>query len=141
MTESEQWGTALVTGRSLFTWPLAALIVLGCSEPVPDLSGDWQIASSLGEIAIGVRCTLLQAGTQLSGSCTPELENPETSELTGIVAADAAEWRYDVFFNGSPCQVGFSAERISPLAMSGTLSLSGTPTRFTATRIPPTIQD
>ena len=110
--------------------------LVGCiSSSAVDLSGDWVISSSVGgEIPITVYCTLVQTGQALSGDCTPEMENPEPSDLTGTVSGSSAEWGYDVFFNGNPGTVHFAADAISASAMSGTLNLSGTPAMFTALR-------
>jgi hypothetical protein len=99
-----------------------------------DITGAWKIEASLGETPIGVNCRLVQTDNELSGTCTPVMENPETSELTGTIEGSKAEWSYDVVFNGNPGHIAFAAEIESDAKMSGTLMLSGTPTTFTATK-------
>ena len=125
----------------------AALLVLaGCLSAaeesagnvaaLPDIGGNWRISSRVGADgpAITVHCTLIQDGSRLSGSCTPEMENPEASELSGNLAAGTASWGYDVVFNGNPGRVDFVATALAADAMSGTLSLSGTEAPFTAAK-------
>lgn len=104
------------------------------AEP-PDLSGNWQIQSSVGgEIPITVNCTLIQEGADLSGTCTPVMENPQPSELAGTVEGNTASWGYDVVFNGNPGRVDFMADELSGTTMKGTLSLSGTEAPFEAVK-------
>lgn len=97
-----------------------------------DISGDWEIKSSIGDNSITVYCTLVQSDSVLSGYCTPEIENAEPSELNGNVDEASARWDYDVVFNGNPGHVEFVADTLSDSTMSGTLSLSGNPSPFTA---------
>lgn len=97
-----------------------------------DLNGDWIIEGRLGEAPIVVNCTLIHSGDQLTGTCTPVMENPESSELTGRADESTASWEYDVVFNGNPGHVAFDAEIESDSRMKGTLDLSGMPVEFTA---------
>jgi hypothetical protein len=112
----------------------AAVAFLPSAAFGADLTGEWKISSSIGETPITVYCTLVQTGNELSGSCTPEMANAEPADLVGSVDETSAEWSYDVVFNGNPGHVAFSAETVSDEQMSGDLSLSGTPTKFTATK-------
>lgn len=107
------------------------------SAPVDDVTGDWHVTSSLGETPIQVNCQLMQSGTGLTGSCTPVMDNPETSALTGTTDGQQIEWSYDVVFNGNPGHVAFAGQIESGSVITGTLSLSGTPIQFTATRQAP----
>jgi hypothetical protein len=98
-----------------------------------DLSGQWEIQSSVGgDIPITVRCILEQHDTELSGTCTPEMEDAEASELVGTVDGNTAVWGYDVVFNEQPGTVEFRAETITTTGMLGVLSLSGTRSSFAA---------
>ena len=101
---------------------------------LPDISGAWRISSSVGADGprITVHCTLGQDRSRLSGTCTPEMENPEASELTGSLTTSTARWGYDVVFNGNPGRVDFVASSVAAGALSGTLSLSGAQAPFTA---------
>lgn len=103
-------------------------------SPVSDVTGDWHIASSLGDTPIEVNCQLVQSGADLTGTCTPVMENPETSQLAGTTDGQQIEWSYNVVFNGNPGHVAFDGEMKSDSLISGTLNLSGTPTEFSATR-------
>jgi hypothetical protein len=105
------------------------------AEALPDIAGDWVIASSVGGATpITVYCTLEQNGSLLSGSCTPEMENAEPSALNGSVAQHEATWGYGVVFNGAAGTVDFRATTLQPDLLEGTLSLSGTEAPFTAQR-------
>lgn len=102
---------------------------------LPAISGDWIISSSVGgQTPITVYCSLQQNGSVLSGSCTPEMANPEPSELRGILGLARATWGYDVVFNGNPGRVDFTATTVSADELAGTLSLSGAVAPFTAAR-------
>lgn len=102
---------------------------------LPDISGDWVIASSVGGgTAITVYCTLEQDGAVLGGSCTPEMVNAEASPLSGSIGLRLAVWGYDVVFNGNPGRVDFRATRLESDVLEGTLSLSGTVAPFVASR-------
>lgn len=103
---------------------------------LPDIGGAWKISSRVGSDgpAITVHCTLEQERSRLSGSCTPEMANPEASALTGSLTTSTARWGYDVVFNGNPGRVDFVATELSANRLAGTLSLSGTQAPFTAER-------
>lgn len=118
----------------LKTLPLLATMATAVSaQNTPDLSGDWEIKSSVGgQTPITVNCTLIQNGNMLGGSCTPVMANPEPSELTGKLADGGASWGYGVVFNGNPGRVDFVADKVSASEISGTLSLSGTEAPFVA---------
>jgi hypothetical protein len=112
---------------------LAAVLVTGPGFAA-DVSGDWHIEASLGETPIAVNCRLIQSGDQLTGTCTPVMADPETSELSGTIDDSAIRWAYDVVFNGNPGHVAFDGTVDSDVSLSGTLNLSGTPVEFTATK-------
>jgi hypothetical protein len=104
------------------------------AEPA-DISGDWEIHSSVGGATpITVNCTLVQDGTALGGTCTPVMENAQPSELDGETSGSTAVWGYDVVFNGNPGRVDFTADSVSDQKLAGTLSLSGTEAPFEAVR-------
>jgi uncharacterized protein (TIGR02246 family) len=102
---------------------------------VPDIAGKWLIHSSVGgRTPISVHCELVQTKSVLSGSCTPEMANPEPSALNGNVTSSTARWGYGVVFNGNAGHVDFVATALSATALEGKLSLSGTVASFTAER-------
>ncbi len=103
--------------------------------PLPKLSGDWVISSSVGgKTPITVYCTLVQQRSNLTGTCTPEMAKPTPSALTGDVSAWRARWGYNVVFNGKPGRVDFTASKMTETTLEGSLSLSGTVAPFTATK-------
>lgn len=103
---------------------------------LPDISGAWRISSRVGTDgpAVTVHCTLVQEGSRLGGSCTPEMANPEPSDLSGSLTTSTARWGYDVVFNGNPGRVDFVATELAVDNLAGTLSLSGTVAPFSAVR-------
>lgn len=117
--------------RSTF---LAMTLMVGTAYAA-DLNGDWKIEARLGETPIVVNCTLIQSGARLTGTCTPVMDNAETSELTGSVEVSMASWEYDVVFNGNPGHVGFAAAVESDLKMAGILDLSGMLVKFVAAKV------
>ena len=110
-------------------------VVVMAADARPDLTGNWEIHSSVGgRIPITVNCALVQEGATLSGTCTPVMENPEPAALTGSVSVDNAQWGYEVVFNGNPGTVAFQADVVTADGMLGTLNLSGTEAPFAAIR-------
>ncbi len=101
---------------------------------LPDIAGAWLIHSRVGTDGpeISVHCTLVQDRSSLSGTCTPEMANPEASELKGSLTTSTARWGYDVVFNGNAGRVDFVATSLASDALAGTLSLSGAQAPFTA---------
>lgn len=129
--------TAIVV-RSAFLGTVllsACACIAAAAQALPDIAGDWVIASSVGGgTPITVYCTLEQNGAVLSGSCTPEMENAEASALSGKVEPELATWGYGVVFNGAAGTVDFRATTLQADLLEGTLSLSGTEAPFTAQR-------
>jgi hypothetical protein len=116
---------------------LSVLAFLLCCSALAatDIDGDWEIHSSVGGATpITVNCTLQQQDNILTGTCTPVMENPQPSELTGSITGDTAVWGYDVIFNGNAGRVDFMADTVTATEISGTLSLSGTAAPFTAVK-------
>ena len=112
----------------------AAAALLPATAFAADFSGDWTINFSVNNNPATVNCTIAQSGNTLSGHCLPKMPNAQPSDLKGMVDGSTARWSYDVVFNGNPGHVGYEAKMTSPTAMSGTLSLAGTPTKFTGTK-------
>src|SRR5690606_12356162 len=91
---------------------------------LPDIAGDWVIASSVGGgTPVTVYCTLEQDAAVLGGSCTPEMANAEASALRGSVGLKLAVWGYDVVFNGNPGRVDFRATTLAADQLEDSLSL------------------
>ena len=118
---------------------LSGLVILismqGQAAETVNLSGDWEIHSSVGGATpITVNCSLKHVDAVLSGSCTPVMDNAQPSQLDGHTDGTTGQWGYDVVFNANPGRVDFSADSLSQDLMTGTLSLSGTEAPFEAQR-------
>jgi hypothetical protein len=109
----------------------AASLACACTSGA-EFTGLWQIQSSVGTTPVTISCNLIQTGNSLAGSCQPQVEGIGATELTGAVDGSNAEWGYDVVFNGNPGRVDYRAVLSADGTMQGTMSLSGTPTAFTA---------
>lgn len=110
----------------------AVLLITPGLAAAEDLSGEWDITSTAGNTPIHIHCTLLQTGQVLSGSCAPRAES-RGPLFTGTVQGNHASWGYDVTYQGQPSRVAFDAELPTDRTMTGTLTLSGKPSAFTAT--------
>ena len=113
---------------------MAAAILLPGAANAADLTGAWKVDSSVGATPISINCHLVQTGAALSGDCAPATGNAGPTALTGTVDGAKAAWGYDVTYNGKPAHVGYEADIKSDAAMTGTLSLSGRPSPFTAAK-------
>jgi hypothetical protein len=98
-----------------------------------DFSGDWNIRSSVGDNPVSIRCTIVQRGEVLTGSCQPQ--NFDPSAVTGTVSGSAATWGYEVVFNGTTNRVVYEASLGADGTLNGTLHLGAMPTAFTASRL------
>ena len=128
--------STLILRRKLAVLVLVApLGAAAQTAEVPDLSGNWEIHSSVGgKTPITVNCSLEQTGMTLSGTCTPVMDNAKPSELSGSLDGAAPGWGYSVVFNGNPGTVQFRIGAVEENSITGILSLSGTEAPFTATR-------
>jgi hypothetical protein len=99
-----------------------------------EFTGLWKIQANVGTTPVMINCNLIQTGGTLAGSCQPQVESIGATELTGVVSGSDAEWGYDVVFNGNPGRVDYRAAISADGTMQGTMSLSGTPTAFTAVK-------
>ena len=98
-------------------------------EPLPDLAGSWKIVSQL----VGPVCQIVQAGGDLSGSCT----GPQaTGDLTGTVAGQVARWQWKrvANANGAINLLNFSGTISADGMINGFAQLNGRTAAFTATR-------
>jgi hypothetical protein len=110
---------------------LAFLAVPGAAFAA-DLSGTWNIVATIGGNPAEIRCTIVQRGDALTGTCKPAQFDP--SALTGTASGTGAKWSYDVVFNGNPSHVEYEGVLGADGKLSGTLHLGPTPVAFTATR-------
>ena len=118
-------------------FPILILLVLALAPAAAhatDVSGLWELSTSINKTPVVIHCSLLQVGVDLSGWCKPESAGIDPSAFTGRLDGDTATWGYDVTFRGSRNHVAYSATLTSPLALTGTLTGTGAPAAFTAAR-------
>jgi hypothetical protein len=97
-----------------------------------DFSGTWRIDNVFNGASAIITCTLIQAGSALSGSCRPEIPGIAASALSGTVADLNAKWGYDVVFNGSAARVDYMVELAADGTLKGNVLRNGTPSPITA---------
>ena len=113
---------------------IAAALALPGAALSADITGAWKVDSSVGTTPISINCNLVQTGGMLTGDCAPATGTAGPTALAGAVEGATAQWGYDVTFRGQPAHVGYVADIKSDSAMTGTLTLSGKPSPFTATK-------
>ena len=69
------------------------------------LSGKWSVHSSIAGNDSDSDCTFVQAGTDLTGTCSA---SGSEAKLTGKVDGPKISWQYDFQYNGSPLTMKFS---------------------------------
>jgi hypothetical protein len=115
---------------------LAATFILGFASSAfasaPNLTGTWQVHTSIGGNDQEQTCTLTQKDADLSGDCKSE---QGTVKITGTVDEKGVSWKYDSEYNGTALTVTFQgkldADKISGEANVDPFGVSG---EFTATR-------
>lgn len=113
---------------------LAALAGLPAAAQATDISGLWQVSTSIHQAPVVMDCSVLQVGVQLSGWCEPQSPDAVPIALTGQLDETRASWGYDATDQGRSVHYGYSGTLTDPLAMSGQLSVGGTLAPFTAMR-------
>ncbi len=99
-----------------------------------DISGLWELSTTINQTPVVIHCSVLQVGVALTGWCKPETGGINPSPLTGRLELKTATWGYDVTFNGRVNHVAYSATLTSAATMDGTLLGTGAPASFTAVR-------
>ena len=69
------------------------------------LTGKWSVHSSIAGNDSDADCTFVQAGTDLTGTCTA---SGSDSKVTGKVDGAKVSWQYDIQYNGSPLTMKFT---------------------------------
>ncbi len=113
---------------------LPILALAPATAHATDVTGLWELSTSINKTAVVIHCSVLQIGLDLSGWCKPESPGIDPSAFTGSLDGETVTWGYDVTFRGSRNHVAYSATLSSASAMSGTLTGTGAPAAFTATR-------
>lgn len=113
--------------------------IIACAGALPafaDVTGDWQIEGSIGQMPLSVICSLKEADGKLTGSCHNE-QFPDLP-LTGETGEGTATWSYTVDFQGQQLTVSYSGRLESDTNMKGDIAVGGQPSgAFTATRPAP----
>jgi hypothetical protein len=113
---------------------LAGLAALPAAAQATDVSGLWQVSTTLRQAPVVMDCSLLQIGVQLSGWCEPETPDAAPAALTGQLDEKRASWGYDVMDNGRKAHLAYTGTLTDPLAMSGQLAVDGISAPLMATR-------
>ncbi len=113
---------------------LSLLALAPAAAHATDVTGLWELSTSINKTAVIIHCSVLQIGADLSGWCKPESAGIDPSAFTGRLDGATATWGYDVTFRGSRNHVAYSATLTSSTAMNGTLTGTGAPAAFTAVR-------
>jgi hypothetical protein len=113
---------------------LAGLAVLPAAAHATDITGLWQVSTSIRQAPVVMDCSVMQVGVQLSGWCEPETPDAVPTALTGQLDETRASWSYDVSDNGRKVHLAYAGTLTGPLAMSGQLAVDGISAPLTATR-------
>lgn len=114
---------------------LTAVVVLAPGAAwAADFSGTWRIDNLFNGASAIITCTLVQAGSALTGSCKPEIPGFAPSELKGAVDGSSAKWGYDVVFNGSAARVDYVAELGADGTLKGNVLRNGSPSPITGVK-------
>lgn len=105
---------------------LAALAMCASSvAAAADFAGDWRLDNAFNGTVAVIRCTLVQSGSVLSGSCKPEVNGMAATPLTGTVEGAKAKWGYDLVFNGKPARVDYEVTLAADGSLIGSLLRNG----------------
>ncbi len=110
--------TALVLLTSLALGPAAA--------QATDISGVWQVSTSIAQAPVVLDCSILQVGVRLTGWCEPETADARPVALTGALDRTQATWGYDIDVQGQPIHLAYQGTlNADSLGMTGALSYGG----------------
>lgn len=131
-------GTNFITRGELGM--LLALALLGAihTTVVSDsVAGAWQITGEVSGTPVRTICTIKQAGTELSGSCTSETNTP--MPITGAVKEGKVTFQYVVDYQGQALTIAYSGTLISPAQIKGSIEVKplAVPGTFSAVPVPP----
>ncbi len=90
-----------------------------------DFGGDWKLDNAFNGAVAVIRCTLVQSGNALSGSCRPDVNGMAATQLTGTVEGSRAKWGYDLVFNGRPARVDYEVTLAADGSVAGNLLRNG----------------
>ena len=117
---------------------LAAALHAAPAAPAPDsIPGNWQITGDVMGNPLKETCTIRQAGTALSGSCTNEQGGPWP--VTGEVKDGKITFRHGGDYEGNALTMVYTVTLASPKELKGTVDVQpfGATGTFTAAPAPP----
>ncbi len=122
----------------------AALILPGAASAssAADLTGNWRLVVTAGDMTFSIDCSMVEKGPALSGSCTPVgVDGAQPSSFTGRVKDTTAIWAYDVETDGPPMHLNYAASIRSATSMVGAIIQGDSTVAFTATKAVPGAPD
>lgn len=115
---------------------IAAAALVPSLAAAADFSGTWKLDNTFNGSVSAIHCTLVQSGDALSGSCKPDLPGMEAAKLTGTVKGSAAQWGYDLVFNGKPARVDYEVTLSADGMLVGKLLRNGSGSPIKGARQP-----
>ena len=112
--------------KSIAFTAVAAFGVFAALPASADVSGDWQIDGSIGQMPVSIVCSLKEADKKLTGAC----RNAEVGELPlteGTADAQSASWTYNVNYQGQQFTVSYNGKLSSPTELAGDILVGGAP--------------
>ncbi len=100
---------------------VALLTAMHTAAAADSLPGVWQITGEVSGRPLNVTCTIKQAGTALSGSCTSVTDTP--AALTGEVKDGKVTFQYPTDYQGQVLTVVYSGTLTSPPQIKGTIEV------------------
>jgi len=113
-----------------------ACVVLGAAAIAadgPSISGNWQVAISVGGNDRDQSCTFTQKERELTGTCKTDRGDVK---ISGTVEDKKVSWTYKSEYSGMPLTVSFKGARDSDETIKGAVIVEemGFEGEFTATR-------
>ena len=113
---------------------VAVIALIPSAAWAADFSGTWRIDNLFNGASAIITCTLVQAGSALTGTCKPEIPGIAPSELKGTVDGSSAKWGYDVVFNGNQARVDYVAALGADGTLKGDVLRNGSPSPITGVK-------
>ena len=105
---------------------LPILALAPAAAQATDVSGLWQVSTSIAQTPVVMDCSILQIGVDLSGWCEPESPGASPIALTGKLDRTQATWGYDQTVQGQPVHLAYQGALTSDsMGMTGGLTYGG----------------
>jgi hypothetical protein len=124
----------------LMNWTKLATLAVGTfatmSAGATEITGDWKVEGSIGQVAIRITCSLSESGQKLTGVCRGK--DISDLPLKGETDGSTVSWGYSVNYQGQQLNVSYQGTLGSPTEMQGTIAVMDNPSgSFTAKRQAP----